>query len=188
MTVKSEEMYLPIDLESSLGRIEDDSSDTMAAVDPGNRDADMMDCEPVMTRTCEQSPFEDDMKQDHQHMIPYPIAETDDEIQDRQRLGPSVGKILPPSQTSMSMETHQVDWVPEDMAPVENPVGDEFSLSTTEGESLAEEEELNFEDIQDRVSFWESSTDKEEVPSLHAQQNQITTSVTFSSHADESLI
>lgn len=167
MTMKSEEMFQPIDLESSLGKIEDDPM----------HGADDMDCEPC-TKTCEQSPF----LKESTNIAPYPIAESNDEIRERQRLNESVGKLLPPP-TLQSSDGRQLDWVPEDLEPVEDPVDDdEFSLTSAEEESLVEEN-AEFEEIEDRVSFWDSGV--EHPPS---EQQLHPSSVSFSSHADESQI
>jgi hypothetical protein len=175
MTIKSEEIYLPIDLETSLGRIEE-SQEMKETLD----DSERMECEPT-TRTCEQSPFREDRKQDHQHFIPYPIAETDDEINERHRLGASVGKILPPSPTLTFNEKIHVDWVPADLEPVEDSVEDDFSISTSEDDSLVAEDNLDFEDISDRVSFWDEANEDPVMPP------KLAPSVSFSSNADVSM-
>jgi hypothetical protein len=176
MTIKLEEMYLPIDLESSLGRIEESQESQEV-----QRDTEMVECE-SSTRTCSQSPFQEDTFQDHQQFIPYPIAETDDEIIERQRLGASVGKFLPPPQSMPANETIQIDWVPEDLTPVEDPVDDDFSISTSAEDSLvAEDDCLDLEDIQDRVSFWDQADDENPIPP------KLAPSVSFSSNADVSM-
>ena len=176
MTLKSEEIFLPIDLESTLGRIEEsqemkESSDASV----------MMECEPV-TRTCEQSPFREDAKQDHQQFIPYPIVETADEVKERPRFGASVGKLLAPSLRLSPCETIQVDWVPEDMTPIDGPVDDDFSISTSAEDSLEVDDNPDFEDIQDRVSFWDETIVDE------SSQPKLAPSVSFSSHADVSMV
>jgi hypothetical protein len=176
MTIKSEEMFLPIDLESTLGRI-DESQEGQASSDASV----MMECEPV-TRTCEQSPFREDMKQDYQQFIPYPIVETADEVKERPRFGASVGKFLAQSPTLTSCETIQVDWVPEDLAPIDDPVGDDFSVSTSADDSIEVDDNPDFEDIEDRVSFWDEANADE------SGQPRLAPSVSFSSHADISML
>lgn len=172
MTGKSEEMFRPIDLESSLGRIED------AQMNETND----MEMEPL-TKTCEQSPFESSfstMNQDQHCFAPYPIAETDAEIIERQRLGESVGKFLPP----LTLQSgRQVDWVPEDLEPADDPGDDDFSLTSAEEESLVEEN-MEFERIEDPISFWES--DFVHVSSDHPQG--FASTISFTSHADSSQI
>lgn len=168
--MQSEEIFRPIDLESSLGRIEDASAP----------ESDEMDIEPV-TKTCEQNPFQTDCtdhKQDPTSFAPYPIAETEAEIKERQRLNDSVGKFLP--QQTFQSAPRQVDWVPEDLEPVEGD--DDFSLSSAEEESIAEEN-VEFERIEDPVSFWDSGVD-------HSMDhyNVIPSTVSYSSHADASMI
>ena len=157
MTLKSEEIFQPIDLESTLGRIEEsqemkESSDASV----------MMECEPV-TRTCEQSPFREDAKE-------------------RPRFGASVGKLLAPSLRLSPCETIQVDWVPEDMTPIDGPVDDDFSISTSAEDSLEVDDNPDFEDIQDRVSFWDETIVDE------SSQPKLAPSVSFSSHADVSMV
>ena len=172
MTGKSEEIFRPIDLESSLGRIED------AQMNETND----METEP-MTKTCEQSPFESsftNVHQDQQCFAPYPIAETDAEILERQRLGESVGKFLPP----LTLQSgRQVDWVPEDIEPAEDPGDDDFSLTSAEEESLVEEN-MEFERIEDPVSFWEADF----VHVSSEQPEAVASTISFTSHADSSLI
>jgi hypothetical protein len=165
MTMKSEEMFRPIDLESSLGKIEDSQMNG----------SDDMDCEPV-TNTCEESP----LLKESTYMTPYPIAESSAEIRERQRLNESVGKILP-TQALHSSLGRQVDWVPEDLEPVEHPVDDdEFSLTSAEEDSLVEEN-VDFEEIEDRVSFWDSGV-------AQPSEQPHSSTVSFSSHADASQI
>ena len=171
--MKCEEMFQPIDLESSLGRIDDDTKN----------ESNDMDCEPV-TNTSEQSPFQKgytDETHDQRNFAPYPIAETHAEVKERQRLSESVGKFLPPHTTFQS-PVRQVDWVPEDLELVEHPGEDEFSLTSAEEESLVEEN-LEFEKIDDPVSFWDSG-----VQQSSNQPNMIPSTVSYSSHAGESLI
>ncbi len=169
MTRKSEEMFRPIDLESSLGRIEDAQENEV--ID--------MEQEPL-TKTCEQSPFETDssdlVRHDQHSYAPYPIAESDAEIMERQRLGESVGKFLPPI---TSQSGRQIDWVPEDLEPADDPGDDDFSLTSAEEESLVEEN-MEFERIEDPVSFWESGV--EHTYSDH--YNMVPSTVSFSSHAE----
>lgn len=172
MTGKSEEIFRPIDLESSLGRIED--AQMKETID--------METEPL-TKTCEQSPFESsfsNVNQDQQCFAPYPIAESDAEIIERQRLGESVGKFLPPVTLQSG---RQVDWVPEDIEPAEDPGDDDFSLTSAGEESLVEEN-MEFERIEDPVSFWESS-----FVHVSSDQHQVLAStISFTSHADSSHI
>jgi hypothetical protein len=167
MTMKSEEMFRPIDLESSLGKIEDSQMNG----------TDDMDYEPV-TNTCEESPF----LKDSTNMAPYPIAESSAEIRERQRLNESVGKLLPTQALQFADGRPKVDWVPEDLEPVEHPVDDDddFSITSEEEESLVEEN-VDFEEIEDRVSFWDSGVEQSS-EQLHPS------AVSFCSHAEASQI
>lgn len=172
MKMQSEEIFRPIDLESSLGKIEDATMN----------ETDDMDYE-AGTNTCEQSPFDGEdsgLKQDQLHVAPYPIAESDAEIKERLRLNESVGKFLRP-QTFQSA-VRQVDWVPEDLEPVEHPGDEDFSLTSAEEESLVEDN-LEFEMIDDPVSFWDSN-----FVQTSDQAKVIPSTVSYSSHADASLI
>jgi len=172
MTRKSEEIFRPIDLESSLGRIEDAQMNESME----------LEFEPV-TKTCEQSPFGNDClneRHDQQCFAPYPIAETDAEIIERQRLGESVGTYLPPL---TMLSGRQVDWVPEDLEPAEDPGDDDFSITSADEESLMEEN-MEFERIEDPSSFWDSGV----VQSSSDQPYMVPSTVSYSSHADSSLI
>eukprot|EP00934_Nitzschia_sp_Nitz4_P007727 Nitzschia sp. Nitz4//scaffold165_size50357//898//1404//NITZ4_007012-RA/size50357-processed-gene-0.42-mRNA-1//1//CDS//3329538105//7717//frame0 len=139
-TPSTESFYIPIDLESSLGRIEND---------PAGDDG--MDCETV-TNTSEHSPFatSGQMQEDHHVITPYPIEGSKCEARERHRLTESVGKLLPPPPP---LSGKQVDWVPEDIEPVEDPGDDDYSLSS---ESL-EEGDVELEGFDDPVSFFESA-------------------------------
>jgi len=175
MTFKGDEIDLPIDLELSLGRIEDSQEQG-----EGQEISQAMECE-SMTRTCEQSPFPEDIGEDQQQCIPYPVDETDDEIRGRISLGVSVGKLLRyQSPSFMSTDTRQVDWVPEDVAYVEGSVHDDFSMSSSSSsqDPSEMEENLDLEGIQDRVSFWDEANVE------NANPPKLAPNVSFSSRAE----
>jgi hypothetical protein len=164
-TGTAEAIFIPIDLEISLGKIEDSKMNG----------PDDMDCEPI-TRTS-NNPFrslsEESFGKDHHIISPYPYSETDAEIRERQRLAESV-------ETTWSM-TKQPAWSGEDLELIPDDGDDDFSLSSQEAGSLSEED-LQLEKIEDPASFWET-----DVPaSTAAQPNLIPFSVSFSSGCDSS--
>lgn len=171
-TGTSEAMFIPIDLEASLGKIEDS----------GAGEVDDMDCEPI-TRTS-NNPFrstsEESFGKDHHIIAPYPYSETEAEIKERKKLTQSVGNTW-----SMPMEqeaANQTSWTNEDLELIPDDGGDDFSLSSEEAGSLSEEY-LQLEKIKDPASFWET-----DVPaSTNDQPNVIPFSVSFSSVCDSSL-
>lgn len=159
-TRKTEAIFIPLDLEASLGRIEDE-----------NGQEDMMDCEPA-TRTSENNPFKskDDEKKNHHIIAPYPLSETDAEINDRQRLaesGVTNWTLATPTEQSKPWCAEDLELIPDD--------GDDFSLSSQEAGSL-NEEDLQLEKIKDPASFWDAT-----VPNTTSQPNIIPFSVSFSS-------
>jgi hypothetical protein len=170
-TGTTEAIVFPIDLEASLGKIEDIEM----------YGTDDMDCEPV-TRTS-NNPFrsssEESLGKDHHIISPYPYSETDAEIRERQRLAESV-------ETTWSMPVQagpekQPAWSGEDLELIPDDGDDDFSLSSQEAGSLSEEG-LQLEKIADPASFWETC-----VPASTADQPTIIPfSVSFSSGCDSS--
>jgi hypothetical protein len=171
MTGTTEAIFNPIDLEASLGKIEDIYM----------KGQDDMDCEPV-TRTS-NNPFrsssEESLGKDHHVISPYPYSETYTEIRERQRLEESVETTW--SMAVQSGPEKQPAWSGEDLELIPDDGDDDFSLSSQEAVSLTEED-LQLEKIQDPASFWET-----DVPaSTAAQPNLIPFSVSFSSGCDSS--
>mmetsp|Transcript_28503 Transcript_28503/g.50492 ORF Transcript_28503/g.50492 Transcript_28503/m.50492 type:complete len:196 (-) Transcript_28503:338-925(-) len=157
-TSTSEAIFIPIDLEASLGRIEDSANEQS------------MQCEPI-TRTSPGTPFRQDSNSFS--IAPYPISETPDEIKERQRLTESVGSnwtLVTPSSLSSSSDANQPqplrlqyhefhDGDDDSMMEVtatEALEDDDFSLTGEDTESLAHED-LQLERIEDPVSFWEET-------------------------------
>jgi hypothetical protein len=172
-TTTPEAIFIPIDLEASLGRIDEGEKENQQS----------MDCEPT-TRTSSRTPFTSE-----QSFAPYPISETDDEIKERQKLAESVGAhwsltgqvtVADDQQAMMDVEQSEaLMLVPED--------DDDFSLSEEEAGSLTEEV-FQLDKIQDRVSFWETAAVTESAPhstdSQQQQQSIIPLSVSFSKHVE----
>jgi hypothetical protein len=171
-TGTTEATSIPIDLEASLGKIDDSQMNG----------PDDMDCEPF-TRTS-NNPFrsssEESLGKDHS-MSPYSYsAETDAQIRERKRLAESV-------ETTWSMTVEvgpkkQPAWSGGDLELIPDDDDDDFSLSSEEAGSLGEED-LQLEKIEDPASFWDTY-----VPASTADQpNIIPFSVSFSSVCDSSL-
>jgi hypothetical protein len=167
-TTTPEAIFIPIDLEASLGRIEDGESENQGC----------MEDEPT-TKTSSGTPFTSE-----QVFAPYPISETDDEIRERRKLAESVGghwslagQVAPlladdhqPSMMDME-RSEELMLVPED--------DDDFSLSVEEAESLTGED-FHLERIQDRVSFWETTSVSESTPPSTDSQLQLVSSIPLS--------
>ena len=163
-TITSEAIFVvPIDLEASLGKIDDGM---------GQQD---MDCEPV-TRTSSNNPFKGRLEEggEDQHIIsPYPYSETDAEIKERLRLEEA-------GVTSWSSAMQTTDATKESLELIPDDGDDDFSLSEEEAGSLSEED-LQLEKIEDPASFWDSAAANQ--PS---SPNVIPFSVSFSSACDSS--
>ncbi|KAG7340700.1 hypothetical protein IV203_024243 [Nitzschia inconspicua] len=155
-TSAPEAIFIPIDLEASLGRIEE--------IMNCNGMNSEMDCDQQLqhptpppphhnTRTSSRTPFtsQDDT------IAPYPISETDDEIKERQRLSESVGNnwtIVAPHQSHTFDDHHSMMEVTATESPLDN---DDFSLTEDGANSLAVQEDLQLERIDDPISFWEEN-------------------------------
>jgi hypothetical protein len=164
-TITTEAIFIPIDLEASLGKIEDNPM----------RDNDDMDCEPI-ARTSNNPFNEDNLKKDHHIISPYPLSETYDEIRERQRLTDQVGDNW--SLTGKPESERQSDWIELELIPADD-AEDDFSMTSEEAGSL-NEDDLELERIEDPVSFWEAG-----FPSTSTEQpNIIPFSVSFSSGCD----
>ena len=168
-TGTTEAIYIPIDLEASLGKIEDAKMN----------DGDEMDCEPI-TRTS-NNPFrtssEGNSGQDQRFISPYPYSETDAEIKERQRLAESSVVESWSMAVDASSSPQQTEWKGVGLELIPNDGDDDFSISSDEEGSL-HEEDLQFEKIDDPASFFESN-----VPT-NGNPNVIPFSASFSSGCD----
>jgi small-conductance mechanosensitive channel len=138
-----EAIFVPIDLEASLGKIDD-------------CDMQEMESDPVSqrTRTCDGVPSTVEcFNREKRAMAPYPFSQTASELKEREKLTQNVGYIfdiqgqpegLKPEDWTM-IDT-QMDMVPED---------DDFSITSHDAASLAEEN-FSLEEISENLaSFWE---------------------------------
>lgn len=135
--VPTEAIYISIDLESSLGKIDDGKT---------NESEDPMEVE-VVARTS-QDPFREQHSKRCHYISPYPFSETDREIKEREKLSEAVG-----SDWSLTgkpgdfTNDSEWDWLPED-------ADDTMSLPLGEVETSMEED-IELEKIEDPASFWD---------------------------------
>jgi hypothetical protein len=192
-TTAPEAIFIPIDLEASLGRIEEMNSE--------KNEANIMDCADQQqqqqspppppqhnTRTSSRTPFTSSLRDDP--IAPYPISETDAEIKERQRLSESVGNhwSLVSPQSSGNDDDSMMEVTATD-SPLDD---DDFSLTEDGAGSLVGQEDLQLERIDDPISFWEDNIPTEEYcfkqQQLQSTSNQeIPFSVSFSSHPESSM-
>lgn len=136
----TESIYIPIDLESSLGKIEMSDSTT-----------DSMQIEPV-ARTS-QNPFREIHSKNTHFIKPYPLSETDVEIKDRENLSQAVG-----SDWSLTGEPGYVkdssDW-----PWLSDGADDAMSLPLEEVDTSMDED-IVLDKIEDPASFWDVSVPK----------------------------
>jgi hypothetical protein len=162
-TTAPEAIFIPIDLEASLGRIEEMNSE--------KNEANIMDCADQQqqqqspppppqhnTRTSSRTPFTSSLRDDP--IAPYPISETDAEIKERQRLSESVGNhwSLVSPQSSGNDDDSMMEVTATD-SPLDD---DDFSLTEDGAGSLVGQEDLQLERIDDPISFWEDNIPTEE--------------------------
>jgi hypothetical protein len=149
-------VFISFDLESSLGKIDDIEMMT----------GDDMECDPVprprTTRTRQQFssdefsvPTNTNYKKEQHVISPYPLSQTEMELNERERLTQSAGvhdwsNIAKAEKRSQDVEL--------DLIPDDRDCDDDFSLTSHEAGSLVEEE-LNFDNITDAASFWEDGVD-----------------------------
>jgi len=132
-----ENIFVPIDLEMSLGKIDEDETPSMPM---------QVEDSPV-TRTCNHIPFGDS------HVIsPYPYSETVDEVRERRTL----------TETDPSWPLRAPPLTEEPMELI--PVDDDFSLSSEEAGSLEEFEETMEDPVSFWESASEIMVAKEESP------------------------
>jgi hypothetical protein len=193
-TSTPEAIFIPIDLEASLGRIEELGNEKIKACMECDDQQEHFTPPPPFrnTRTSSRTPFtsRDDT------IAPYPISETDAEIRERQRLSESVGNnwtLVAPYTISND------DCSMMEVTATDSPLNDDdFSLTDDGADSLIEtQEDFPLERIDDPISFWEenipiiTSTPTEEQASKLQQQQQLNQdipfSVSFSSHAELSM-
>jgi hypothetical protein len=173
-TTTPEAIFIPIDLEASLGRIEEGEEENQQC----------MECEPV-TRTSSSTPFASE-----QTFAPYPISETDDEIKERQKLAESVGahwsSLSGPAMPALADDQQilSMDFEPSEALMLVPEDDDDFSLSAEEAGSLTDED-FQLERIQDRVSFWETAVSEATDGQPLQHLPTIPLSVSFSSHIEE---
>ena len=188
-TAAPEAIFIPIDLEASLGRIEEMNGE--------KNEANIMDCEDRLqqlsspppqhnTRTSSRTPFTTSLRDDA--IAPYPISETDAEIRERQRLSESVGNhwSLVSPQTSSSDEHSMMEVTATD-SPLDD---DDFSLTEDGADSLVAQEDFQLERIDDPISFWEENIPIEEHTFKQQSQSsiqEIPFSVSFNSHPESSM-
>ncbi|KAL3909958.1 MAG: hypothetical protein SGILL_007880 [Bacillariaceae sp.] len=171
-----EAIFVRIDLEASLGRIEDEPpmmNSGCAATTTGDDQA--MDCagdssrslpqpQPFFrnTRTSSKTPFSPEISTSS--IAPYPVTETENEIKERQRLLElsSSGLVVMGVETFLQQlgtppateDNHSMMEVTATDSPLD--VDDDFSLEDDDG-SLAEAAASSELERIDRVSFWEES-------------------------------
>lgn len=166
----TEAIFIPIDLEASLGKIEDI---------PMN-DCDDMDCEPI-ARTSNNPFNEEKVNKDHHVIFPYPYSQTVDEITERKKLTESVG-----SNWSLAGQADasgkQSPFIGDDFEIIPNDCDDDFSISSEAAGSM-NEEDLELERIEDPATFWESGAE-----ATAGQPTIIPFSVSFSYADDSTLI
>lgn len=195
-SITPESIFIPIDLEASLGRIEEMSSECIGAnMDCDDQQKHWINPPPPPppfrnTRTSSRTPFtpRDDT------IAPYPISETDAEIRERQRLEESVGSnwTLVAPYTGSNDDCSMME-----VTATDSPLNDDdFSLTDDGTDSLIEaQEDFPLERIDDPISFWEenipiTSTPTDEQTSSQQQHQHnlhIPYSVSFSSHAELSM-
>jgi hypothetical protein len=170
MTGTTEAIFGPINLEASLGRIEDDQ------ILPSE---DAMECE-QSARTSDNPFREEDMMKEQHVISPYPYSETESEIVERIRLHESVGKDW--TMADQTVAHDEPEWVELKLIPDDAADNDDFSLSSEGSESLKEEEDLELEKIEDPVSFFETNVPE----TSQGYPNVIPFSVSYSSGCDTS--
>ena len=158
-----EAITITIDLEASLGRIEDD---TMMEDSIRGGDDSTMECE--HTARTSNNPFATkDQQQQHSNVIsPYPLSETECERKALRRLsqcGVQWPMVSEHTQQTVPLQ-EDAEWVelkqvvpPDDTNHESDDDDDNFSLSSEGSESLKDGDELDFEKIEDPVSFFEKS-------------------------------
>jgi hypothetical protein len=191
-----EAIFIPIDLEASLGRIEEMSNENIeACMYFYDQHHQQLTPPPSFhnTRTSSRTPF----TPPEDTIAPYPISETDVEIRERQRLSESVGSnwTLVAPYTDRNDDCSMME-VTATVSPLED---DCFSLTDDGTDSLiVAQEDMQLERIDDPISFWEenipvASSSTEEQASKQQQEQQqllnqnIPFSVSFSVHADLSM-
>jgi hypothetical protein len=153
-TSAPEAIFVPIDLEASLGRIEDCA--------PRESQDDDMDCDgqgppPPQpfhnTRTSSRTPFSQQSSETFS-IAPYPISETDAEIRERQRWlmneSTGLGTVI---QGLSSYPYYNDERSMMEVTATDSTLDDD-DFSIEDDGSLAQEE---LERIEDPVSFWETT-------------------------------
>jgi hypothetical protein len=149
-------VFISFDLESSLGKIDD------IGMMMGD---DAMECDPVprphTTRTRQRfsdefsMPTTTNYKKEKHVVSPYPLSQTQMELNERERLLTQSGVHDWNSIAKAEKRSQDVEF---DLIPDDRDCDDDFSLTSHEAGSLVEEE-LNFDNITDAASFWEDGVD-----------------------------
>lgn len=200
----SSSIFIPIDLEASLGRIEDSNgrkrkaTQEQPASSSSPQDHDSIDnfqsphskcSRSGVTRTSSRTPFVTEVENDSRKrsisllLKPYPISETDDELMERKRLNESVdwssglvAKSLPTTSISASASSAENA----DQQSMMEVTVDDFVLSAEEAGSLTD---LDARTIQDE-DFWETPVQVATSLSMNTTDvemiNAVPLSVTFS--------
>lgn len=161
-----EAIFVPIDLEASLGRIED-------------LDMQEMESDPVFrrTKTCDGVPSTVEcFNRGKRAMAPYPFSQTASELKEREKLTQNVGYMF-------DNQIQPADWIMTDTQMEMVPEDDDFSITSHDAASLAEEN-FSLEEIsEDPATFWEEGAS----PAPNTQQGSVPCQVSVGSMNDVSL-
>lgn len=138
-----EAIFVPIDLEASLGKIDDCDMQEMES-DPDS----------PRTRTSDGVPSTVEcFNRGKRAMVPYPFSQTASELKEREKLTQNVGYIF-------DIQIQPADWTMADTQMEMAPEDDDFSITSHDAASLAEEN-FSLEEIsEDPASFWEEGASR----------------------------
>ena len=161
-----EATFVPIDLEASLGKIEDCDMQEMESVPLSPR-----------TKTCDGVPSTVEcFNRGKRAMAPYPFSQTASELQEREKLSQNVGYIF-------DIQIQPTDWTMADTQMEMVPENDDFSITSHDAASLADEN-FSLEEISDDpATFWEEGAS----PSPTTQTFLVPCQVSVGSMNDASL-
>lgn len=187
-------IFVPIDLEASLGRIEDSNERKRKAsqehpTSPSSHPQETKCLRTGMTRTSSRTPFVAKTEEGgNKELKPYPISETDAEINERKRLSESVdwrnGLVVNSPPTVSANHSAATPENADQQSMMEVTV-DDFVLSAEEARSVTD---LDATTIQDD-GFWETPVQVANTLSMSPTDvnrmiSSIPFSVTFSSQED----
>jgi hypothetical protein len=162
----TEAIFVPIDLEASLGKIDD-------------CDMKEMESEPVSprTRTSDGVPSTVEcFNRGKRAMAPYPFSQCASELKEREKLTQHVGYIF-------DIQIQPADWAMTDTQMEMVPEDDDFSITSHDAASLADEN-FSLEEISDDpATFWEEGAS----PAPTTQQGSVPCHVSVGSMNDASL-